>query len=193
MSIALRQATAGQEVPLGPFLDSTDGDSEEAGLTIANTDILIWVNGASELVEKNSGGATVDSAGVYIATLDATDTATAGPLKIYVHMAGALYVTLTCNVYPATVYDALFAGSSNLPTEPQDISQTVIDALIDEDLTTHTDSNTIGNSLELARKILTNKRAISGTTETIYDDDGATPLIQFTLDSATAPTTRTPV
>jgi hypothetical protein len=193
MSIKLRQATAGQEVPLGPFLDSTDGDTEETGLTIANTDILLWKCGATTLVAKNSGGATHISNGIYYAVLDATDTVTAGSLKIFVHMAGALFVTLTCEVLPANVYDSLVAGSDSLTVETDELSSDAKSDIFDEDLTTHTTANTLGNNSELSRKIVTNKRAISGTTETLYDDDGTTPLVQHTLDSATAPTSKTPV
>lgn len=32
--IFLKQSTASQEVPLGYFVDSTDGNTEETGLTI---------------------------------------------------------------------------------------------------------------------------------------------------------------
>ena len=67
--IELRQSTAGQEVPLGYFVDSTDGDTEETGLTISNTDIKIWKWGATTLANKNSGGATHISNGIYYATL----------------------------------------------------------------------------------------------------------------------------
>ena len=72
--LALKQSTASQEVPLGYFLDNTDGDTEETGLTIANTDIKIWKNGATTLANKNSGGATHISNGIYYCVLDATDT-----------------------------------------------------------------------------------------------------------------------
>jgi hypothetical protein len=34
MTIPLKYATASQEVPLGFFVDSTDGNTEETGLTI---------------------------------------------------------------------------------------------------------------------------------------------------------------
>ena len=34
MAIPLKYATAGQEVPLGYFLDPSNGDSEETALTI---------------------------------------------------------------------------------------------------------------------------------------------------------------
>ena len=83
MAILLKQSTAGQEIPLGYFVDSTDGDTEEGALTIANTDIKIWKNGATTLANKNSGGATHISNGVYYCTLDATDTNTLGPLVIW--------------------------------------------------------------------------------------------------------------
>lgn len=106
--IELRQATAGQVVPIGPFLDSSDGDTEEVGLTIANTDIKIWKWGATTLANKNSGGATHIANGTYYATFDATDTDTLGPGKIIVHVAGALAVVVHFCVVPANVWDSKF-------------------------------------------------------------------------------------
>lgn len=114
--IPLRQSTASQEIPLGYFLDSTDGDTEETALTIANTDIKLWKNGAVALAAKNAGGAVHMSDGVYYAALDATDTGTLGPLIIFVHVAGALTARLECVVYPAPVYDALFGSGMSEAT-----------------------------------------------------------------------------
>jgi len=114
MAIKLRQSTASQEVPLGYFLDATDGNTEETGLTIANTDIKLWKAGATSLANKNSGGATHISNGLYYAVLDATDTDTRGPLVIFVHVAGALAVRLECEVLQANVYDSLVAGTEYL-------------------------------------------------------------------------------
>lgn len=107
--IYLKQSTASQEVPLGRFVDSTDGDSEETGLTINNTDIKIWKNGATTLANKNSGGATHIANGIYYAVLDATDTNTLGPLKIFVHVSGARPVELECAVLTAGAYDEHFS------------------------------------------------------------------------------------
>lgn len=107
--IELRQSTAGQEVPLGFFLDSTDGDTEETGLTISNTDIWIWKWGATTLADKNSGGGTHMQNGVFYAVLDATDTDTLGPMVIFVHESGALTVRLECAVLPANVWDAKYS------------------------------------------------------------------------------------
>lgn len=109
----LRQSTASQIISLGQFLDSTDGDSEENGLTISNTDIKIRKNGATTLANKSSGGATNISNGVYHATLNATDSNTLGRLEIYVHVAGALAVKATFRVLTATAFDAIYAGTFN--------------------------------------------------------------------------------
>lgn len=108
--IPLKYNTASQEIPLGHFLDSGNGDSEEIGLTIANTDIKLWKSGGTTLVNKNSGGATHMANGVYYAVLDATDTNTYGPLVIFVHVAGALAVKLECIVMEVNAYDAMYAA-----------------------------------------------------------------------------------
>lgn len=114
MTIYLKQSTASQEVPLGHFVDSTDGNTEETALTIANTDIKLWKSGATTLASKNSGGATHISNGVYYCTLDATDTNTLGPLVLYVHVAGALAVRVECCVLASNVYDSLIGGGDVL-------------------------------------------------------------------------------
>lgn len=111
MPIYLRQSTASQEMPLGYFVDSTDGNTEETGLTIANTDIKLWKNGATTLANKNSGGATHISNGIYYAVLDATDTNTLGPLIIFCHPTGALAVRVECVVLTANIFDSLIAGT----------------------------------------------------------------------------------
>lgn len=107
----LKQSTASQTALIGPFLDSTDGDTEETGLTIANTDIKLSKNGAT-IASKNSGGGTHDADGFYQITLDATDTATVGKLQLYCHMSGALMVYHEYYVLEEAIYDALFAASS---------------------------------------------------------------------------------
>jgi hypothetical protein len=117
--IYLKQSTASQEIPLGYFVDSTDGDTEETGLTIANTDLKLWKNGATTLADKNSGGATHISNGIYYTTLDATDTNTLGPLVIFCHVAGALAVKVECCVLAANIYDSWIAG-----TDTQDVTVT---------------------------------------------------------------------
>lgn len=110
----LRQSTASQEILLGAFLDSTDGNTAETALTIANTDIKLWKEGGTTEASKASGGATHIASGRYYAVLDATDTNTLGKLEINVHVAGALAVRREFMVLPTNVYDALVLGTGYL-------------------------------------------------------------------------------
>lgn len=107
----LKQSTAAQAIKLCGFVDSTDGNTEESGLTIANTDIKISKNGGS-FGNKNSGGATYDAVGCYTVTLDATDTNTVGRLDIAVHASGALPVYARYQVLEEAVNDAFYAASA---------------------------------------------------------------------------------
>lgn len=109
----LKHNTASQIIPLGFYLDNADGDTEETGLTIANTDIWIWKEGATSLVDKNSGGATHMQNGIYCATLDATDTNTLGKIRIFTHVSGALVVLWEGLVVPLSTYDAIITNGLN--------------------------------------------------------------------------------
>lgn len=108
----LRQSTASQEILLGPFVNSDDGNTAETGLTIANTDIKVWKHGATTEASKNSGGATHISAGRYYAVLDATDTNTIGNLEVNIHVSGALPVRRAFVVLDEAVYDALLGTTA---------------------------------------------------------------------------------
>lgn len=110
----LRQSTASQEGKLGPFLDSTDGNTQETGLTIANTDIKLTKGGSTTEVNKNSGGATHVAGGRYSVIYDATDTNTLGILEVDCHPTGALPSHRSYMVLPADVYDAIVAGTDEL-------------------------------------------------------------------------------
>lgn len=107
----LRQATASQARAIGPFVDDTDFKTPETGLTIANTDIKLVINGAAS-ANKNSGGGTHRVNGVYGLTFDATDTATVGELEVSVLVSGALLVFDKWVVVEEAVYDALYAASA---------------------------------------------------------------------------------
>ena len=128
MTIYLKQSTASQEIPLGYFLDSVDGNTEETGLTINASDIKLWKAGATTLANKNSGGATHISNGVYYAVLDATDTDTLGSLVIFVHVAGALSVRLECVVLAANVYASFIGNTDTLDVQVTGIGAGVITA-----------------------------------------------------------------
>lgn len=144
MAIPLKYATASQEIPLGYFLDSTDGDSEEGSLTIANTDIKLWKAGATTLANKNSGGATHISNGIYYCTLDATDTNTYGPLVIFVHVTGALAVRVECEVMSVEAYDTLYGTDGFTVDISSTAEASVVDAVWDELTSVHTTAGTYG-------------------------------------------------
>ena len=114
MAFALRQSTASQEVPLGPFLDTADANTEETAITLSASEILVWKTGATALVAKNSGDATHMQNGIFYAVLDATDTNTAGPLVIFARDTAALWVRLECVVYPAHIYDLMFTDGTGV-------------------------------------------------------------------------------
>ncbi len=126
MPLYLKQSTASQEVPLGYFVDSTDGNTEETGLAIANTDIKLWKSGATALANKNSGGATHISNGLYYTVLDATDTNTLGPMVIFVHVSGALPVRVETVVLAANIYDSWVAGTDVLDVSLTQISGSAV-------------------------------------------------------------------
>lgn len=113
--IHLKQSTASQIVPLGPFVDETDGKTAETGLTIANTDIKLWKRAATSLANKNSGGATHMSSGVYYATFDATDSNTLGPMEVHINVAGALPVKQRCEVLTVADYEARYTATAVSP------------------------------------------------------------------------------
>lgn len=108
----LRQSTSSQEIPLGMFVDEADGVTPLTALTIANTEIKLQPNGATSFTNKNSGGATHISGGHYYAVLDATDTATVGPMKIVVDKSGALPVMLYAQVLSSALYDWWFGSTA---------------------------------------------------------------------------------
>lgn len=128
MPIYLKQSTASQEIPLGYFVDSTDGNTEETALTIANTDIKLHKAGATTLANKTSGGATHISNGIYYAVLDATDTDTLGSLIVFCHPTGALAVRAECVVLAANVYDSMIGGGDTLDVQVTGIGANVITA-----------------------------------------------------------------
>lgn len=120
----LKQSTASQSRAIGPFLDDTDFKTPETGLTIANTDIKLVVNGGAS-ANKNSGGGTHRVNGVYGITFDATDTATVGEMEVSVVVAGALPVFDKFTVVEEAVYDALFASSAPGYLQPTTAGRTL--------------------------------------------------------------------
>ena len=107
----LKQSTA-VTVKMGPFLDSTDGNTQETALTISQADIRLSKNGGAYAQTNNVAGATHDEKGNYGVPLDTTDTNTLGTLRVHIHETGALAVWQDFMVVPANVWDSLFGADA---------------------------------------------------------------------------------
>lgn len=109
MASWLRQSTA-VDIGIGPFLDSTDGNTVESALTITQPDIRLKKN-AGAWAQKNAAQTlTHEENGWYEVSLNTTDTDTLGILLVAVHESGALPVWREFLVVPANVYDAFLAA-----------------------------------------------------------------------------------
>jgi hypothetical protein len=188
--VFLRQSTASQEVPLGYFVDDANGNSEEVGLTILNTDIQLWKNGGTTLTAKSAGSATHISNGIYYAVLNATDSDTAGPMKLFVHVAGALPVVVSCTVLTANAYDTLFSTDyfdvnvvsqanidfgalqkTSLSAATPALSAAGVDNILDEVIE---NSLTLRQAIMLIKSVCAGKSAGGGTASLTFRDDADT-------------------
>lgn len=104
--VYLKQSTS-VTLLIGPFVDSTDGNTAETALTIAQADVRLSKNGGNMAAKNDATSCTHDELGYYTCPLDATDTGTLGILKVMVHETGALPVWEECMVVTANVWDTL--------------------------------------------------------------------------------------
>lgn len=111
----LKQSTT-KTVRIGPFLDISDGVTQEEALTLtggALGDFRISKNGAAFQDKNDASGGTHDSDGWYSTSLNATDTDTVGELIMHVQQpANALPVWARWWVLEEDIYDSLFAASA---------------------------------------------------------------------------------
>lgn len=125
----LKQSTS-VDVPIGPFLDATDGVTAETGLTITQADIRLKKNGGAWAQKAAAQTLSHEENGNYEVTLDATDTNTLGLLRLHVAESGALPVWEDFLVLPANVYDALVAASDALQVHTNEITADLITAAV---------------------------------------------------------------
>ena len=105
----LKQSTAAT-ITLGPFQDSTDGNTDETALTLSQADIRLSKNDGAFAQKNESTSASHKEIGYYSCNLNTTDTNTAGILTVAVHETGALSVRQDYLVLPANIYDSWFAS-----------------------------------------------------------------------------------
>jgi hypothetical protein len=120
MAIWLKQSTS-VDLPIGPFVDATDGVTAETGLTLTQPDIRLKKNAGNWAQKAAAQTLSHEENGWYEVTLDATDTDTLGQLKLAVHESGALPVWADFTVVPANVWDSLF-GADRLQVDAVEIS-----------------------------------------------------------------------
>lgn len=108
MVLWLRQSTA-VTVMIGPFVDSTDGNTEETGAIAAN-EVLLSKNGASWAAKNEGTAPTHNNGGCYTCPLNTTDTGTLGILKVKCHPTGMLYFHEAYMVVTQQVWDSFCAS-----------------------------------------------------------------------------------
>lgn len=124
MSVLLRQSTA-QTVKVGPFLDATDGVTEETGLASNGTELS--KDGAAFAAGPTLG--THDAEGWYPLALTTTHTNTLGELIVKSHaVATHLSVWHSYLVVPAVVYDNLVLGTDDLNVQVAGMDANVLTA-----------------------------------------------------------------
>lgn len=112
MALDLRANTA-VDVLIGPFVDSTDGNTTEDGLTLAQADIKLSKLGQALTQKNDNTTAAFDDDGYYNCELDGTDTNTEGQLVLIVHEAGALPVRHEFNVMAEAAWDSHYAAKDD--------------------------------------------------------------------------------
>lgn len=190
----LRLSTA-CTIDIGPMVDSTDGNTEETGLTIAQANVLLAKNGGLNAQKNNADSAVYDANGVYKCALSTTDTNTAGRLKVFCHPSGALAWWDNFKVISAADYDRKY-GTGTLTVDAMaatpltDIFNKVAATAMTESYAAAGAAPTIAQAL-LALTQEKNNAALSDTTLTVKKLNGTDTAATFTLDSSTTPATRT--
>lgn len=126
--IFLKQNTAA-DLPIGPFLDSTDGVTAETGLTLTQPDIRLKKNGGAWAQKSAAQTLSHEENGWYEVSLSTTDTDTLGVLYLAVAESGALPVWHEYMVMPANVWDSMF-GADKLQVHVDEMTAGIITATV---------------------------------------------------------------
>lgn len=113
----LKQSTQ-VKVPMGPFVDATDGATLETAIAWATTEANIIKHDGSAVVDigTNTWSSHLGG-GYYNVTLTASNTDTLGMLVVEGHDSAARPVRREFMVIPANIYDSLIGGTDYLQTD----------------------------------------------------------------------------
>ena len=177
----LKQSTS-VSVPIGPFLDSVDGNTVEGALTITQPDIRLKKNGGDWAQKAAAQTLTHEENGYYEVLLDATDTNTLGLMRLAVHETGSLPVWEDFLVVPANVWDSIFGAdllqveaAAAAGTAPADIAAGVATKVIETQ-----GSYTIQQALSVMLAALAGVTSNGGAT--LATPNGVTTRIVATID-----------
>jgi len=204
----IKQSTA-TAILLGPFVDSTDGNTAETGLTVADIDVDAYKFSDTHPLTKvditpAGSGSTHDMAhvanGYYSLELTTTDTNTCGELKVTADISGALPVWNCFQVVEESIYASLFAASaagfnSSGQVAVNSLTSAAITDVWSTDALTEAYANdgSAGTAAQMLYMLwaAVNEFNIAGTTITAKKLDGSTTAMTWTLDNASSPTSRT--
>ena len=192
----LKQSTA-YTFRLGPFVDDTDGKTAETGLTIEDSHVRVSKNGGNFIDKAETSNSAHDEAGFYVVVFNTTDTNTVGELQVACHISGALPVFKTFYVVEEAIYDALFAGSATGAFTGVSVNALTSAAITDvwsEDplVEAYAADGSAGTAAQLLYMIWSciNDFSISSTTITSKKLDGDTSALEWSIDDASSPTSR---
>lgn len=113
------KANTSVTISMGPFLDKTDGVTEETGLTMVAGDVRLNKNGGGFGPKSDATAPSHQENGWYTVALGTTDTDTEGLVVVKVDDAAThLPVWAYVHVMAESAYDALF-GTGQMPADVQ--------------------------------------------------------------------------
>ena len=107
------RANTAVDVLIGPFLDDSDGNTAETGLTVSQADVRLSKNGQNMAQKNDANACTHDEIGYYNCPLDTTDTNTEGQLTLCVHESGALAVRMDFQILSEAAWDSMNAAKDD--------------------------------------------------------------------------------
>jgi len=153
------KANTAVDVLIGPFLDSTDGNTTEDALTLNQADVKLSKNGQTLAQKSDVTACAFDDDGYYNCELDSTDVNTEGSLVLIVHKTGALAVRHEYNIMSEAAWDSVYGAKDT--------------GYMDVNIKAVSEDTTAADNLESACDNYSATRGLSGTALPAVAADGA--------------------